>query len=308
MFIPFISTLRRGGASGSSSGSSSSSSAGKSGSGSGGGKTGSSSSSSKGGSSSVTKSSPISSGGTSRSVTTYGTGGGKISIIPTGQLFGGRTEGGGTRSQVFGSRAYGSGYPGIGSRGVAARGFPFYFWPISWGTGFGYRTNGAYLYSDEYGKPNNSSRPGGPMATAAFQSNSTNTEFRVVADNSTVAALITDIMANCSSYLTSSSPAAPTPFNASAADAPKPEQVVEYYRASSVALSLDGYNNTAIFAAENTTADVALPSGIDVSLLDCLNQTIGLAVPLVDRAGPTLTIPGIGIVGFVWLLSVVRWF
>ena len=43
------------------------------------------------------------------------------------------------------TRIYGSGYPGVEGRGVAGRGFPFYFWPLSFGT------DGpiAYLYNDE---------------------------------------------------------------------------------------------------------------------------------------------------------------
>lgn len=33
---------------------------------------------------------------------------------------------------------YGSGYPGVASNGVEGRGFPFYFWLLAWGEGFGY--------------------------------------------------------------------------------------------------------------------------------------------------------------------------
>ncbi|KAJ7508073.1 hypothetical protein B0H11DRAFT_2308278, partial [Mycena galericulata] len=82
------------------------------------------------------------------------------------------------------------------------------------------------------------------------------------------------IVANCSSSLVASSinAALPTPFNVSAAE---PEQVLQYYRASSVALTPDGYNNTTVFAPENSTANTPLPAGTDANLLDCLNQTIG---------------------------------
>ncbi|KAJ6586467.1 hypothetical protein DFH09DRAFT_1143452 [Mycena vulgaris] len=135
------------------------------------------------------------------------------------------------------------------------------------------------------------------MATAVFQSNSTNTTFRVSADNDTVTDLMADISANCSSFLVPSSVnvTRPMPFNLSAPDAQKPEQVVQYYRASSVALSLDGYNNTAVFMAENSTADTPLPTGIDTNLLVCLNTTIGLAVPLVDGAPSALSVPSFGL-------------
>ncbi|KAJ7032372.1 hypothetical protein C8F04DRAFT_1107427 [Mycena alexandri] len=192
-------------------------------------------------------------------------------------------EGGGTRAQVFGTQTFGSGYPGISGRGVANRGFPFYFWPLSFGVGTG---TGAYLRSDtEYGHADNTSRPGGVMTSASFQSNSTNgTVFRVLADTTTTQYLITDIFANCSGSLVSSAGATmPIAYNDNATDLPQPEQIVQYYRASSVALSLDGYNNIAIFLADGAP-DIPLPSGIDTTLLDCLNQTIGLATPLIGGA------------------------
>jgi hypothetical protein len=66
--------------------------------GAGGGKSGS------GGSTGAGRSSPISSSGSSKSATSYGAGGGKVTTIPSGQLFAGRTSGGGTRSEVFGNR------------------------------------------------------------------------------------------------------------------------------------------------------------------------------------------------------------
>lgn len=46
------------------------------------------------------------------------------------------------------SRQYGSGYPGVASRGVAGLGFPFFFWPVVFGTGTLVGT-GAYLHAQE---------------------------------------------------------------------------------------------------------------------------------------------------------------
>ncbi|KAF7328866.1 hypothetical protein MVEN_02516300 [Mycena venus] len=334
MFVPFFSRRaklvgRRAGSTSSSSssggrsGSSSSSSGGKSGgtSSSSGGKSGGTSSSSSGGKSgssstgkgssgttgkgsssgsSSRKTTPISTGGSTKSFSTYSNGGGKSITIAAGQLFGGRTAGGATRSQVYGSRTFGSGYPGYYGRGVANRGFPFWFWPIAWGSGVRYGAEADYMYSNEYGQPDNSSRPGGPIAFAVFQSNSTGTTFRLVADNDTVADVMSDVATNCSQFLTPASinATAPTMFNGSV----EPEQVVEYYRASSVALTLDGYNNSAVFAPENSTADTPLPTGIDTNLLECLNDTIGSAVPLVDGAPSTLSAPDLRL---VWLLLLV---
>ncbi|KAJ7513078.1 hypothetical protein B0H11DRAFT_17357 [Mycena galericulata] len=338
MFLPFFTTPLRlsrragsssssssGGRSGSSSsssgskggsssstgkGTSSSSSSSKGGSSSSSGKSGSTGSSSgtKGGSSSSGKSTSISSGGTTRTITSYNNGGGKTITIPSGNLFAGRTEGGATRGQIWGNRGVGSGYPGYYSRGVSDRGFPFYFWPMVWATDEEDDSDSSYMYTNEYGQPDNTTRPGGPQAIAVFQSNSTGTTFRVVSDNSTVAALMSDISANCSSWLIPSSitnftTTLPTPFNVSAAPA-EPEQVVQYYRASSVALTLDGYNNSAVYAPENSTTDTPLPAGIDTNLLECLNATIGLAVPLVGGAPgrPALSAPGVGILALVVLL------
>ena len=45
-------------------------------------------------------------------------------------------------------RAYGSGYPGIAGKGTVGLGFPFFFWPLAFGTvGLG----GAYHYHSDVG-------------------------------------------------------------------------------------------------------------------------------------------------------------
>ncbi|KAI0038094.1 hypothetical protein FA95DRAFT_1477823, partial [Auriscalpium vulgare] len=210
--------------------------------------------------------------------TAYGAGGGKIVTIPAGQPFAGRSAGGGTRQQVFGNSFYGSGYPGVASRGVSGLGLPFFFWPVVFTGGIG---TAAYLHdSDEYGRPDNTSRPGGPLAQAQFQSNSTSSTFHVVADNTTIASLIASITANCSAdFTTANSSWAPLPFNSSDTD-PQPEQAVQFYRASSVMLSLDGYNDTSALSNDTNAAPASLPSGVDMTLLTCLNDTIGQSVPL----------------------------
>ncbi|KAI0063857.1 hypothetical protein BV25DRAFT_368207 [Artomyces pyxidatus] len=226
------------------------------------------------------------------SATAYGGGGGKITVIPSGQFFAGRHVGGGTRNQIYGNSYYGSGYPGVshGNRGVAGLPFPFYFWPIVWGGVF--LGTEAYLYEQlEYGSPSNTSRPGGPMAQAQFQSNSMGTTFHILADNSTVASLISTINANCSSYLSvSNSSTAPIAYDASNTTGPVPEQAIQYYRASSVALTLDGYNNSAALGGDPRATASPLPVGIDTALLTCINVTTGESVPLVG-AGMQLGAP-----------------
>ncbi|KAI0641445.1 hypothetical protein C8Q79DRAFT_886815, partial [Trametes meyenii] len=208
----------------------------------------------------------------------YGQGATKVITIPAGQPFAGRSSGGATRGQIYGTRSYGSGYPGYVGLGVAGLAFPFVFWPVVWGDGYGYGP--PYLHaSHEYGLPNNSSRPGGSMVQAGFTSSTTNTTFHVVSGNSTVTALIASIKANCT--LASNSSSTPLSFSGSASD-PKPEQVVQYYRASSVVLTLDGYNDTSTLTNNSNAPPTPLPSNIDTSLLNCLNDTIGAAVPLFD--------------------------
>ncbi|THH17097.1 hypothetical protein EW146_g3657 [Bondarzewia mesenterica] len=267
------------------------SSGGKSG---GGGKSGSTSSgsskgssgSSKGGSGSSVSVSSLPGGKSSATVS--GNGGGKQINIASGQPFAGRTAGGGTRGQVYGTSTYGSGYPGVIHPAVLGRGFPFFFWPIVWGSSaVGVAT---YLHDNEYGEPNNATRPGGAMAQASFQSNNTANpmRFHVLADNTTVASLITSIQSNCTNYdlSSSNSSTAPMPYIGNSSTDPRPEQAVQYFRASSVVLTLDGYNNTATFSNDTSAPPSPLPSGIDTTLLGCLNATIGNAAPLVDAASP----------------------
>ena len=120
-----------------------------------------------------------------------------------------------------------------------------------------------------------------------------------MADNSTVAALIGSISANCT--IASNSSTAPVPFNANASD-PRPEQVVQYYRASSVALTLDGYNDTAALTGDANATAVPLPTDIDTTLLTCLNDTIGEAVPLFEDSALSMPLPSVSLFVLVCVL------
>ncbi|EIW78171.1 hypothetical protein CONPUDRAFT_107924 [Coniophora puteana RWD-64-598 SS2] len=322
MYIPFVAPKldaltrrkggggggsRGGGSSGGSKGGGSSSSGGSKGGGSssgsgskGGGSTGSSGGGSAGKGGGVTGSSggsgsrpapppvTIKSGPASgRSMSVYGNGGGKAVSIPSGQMFSGRSAGGGTRAQVVGTRSYGSGYPGVSGRGVTSRGFPFWFWPVVWGGSLGaggdYLIDHEALIEDKYGDSFNSSRMGGPMMEATFQSNDTITTLHFLADNSTVTSVIPLIFSNCSSYLNSNgSSQMPVPFNSSDPFSPQPYQVVQYYRSSSAVLTLDGYNNSATLSSDENAPDTPIPSWVNATLMDCVNQTLVQAMPLVD--------------------------
>ncbi|KAL1677094.1 hypothetical protein EV122DRAFT_214945 [Schizophyllum commune] len=286
---------------------------GRGGGGGGGGKGGGSSSGGKGGSSGSSgsssggRSSSISAGGTSKSASTYSRGGGSVVTIPNGSPFAGRQQGGGSRDQIYGTRYYGSGYPGVTGRGVAGRNFPFYFWPLTFG---GVGVVGAHHYlddDDEYGHPDNSSRPGGQQTVGNFTSNAGNSTFRLVADNSTTTSLIEEINNNCSGNLDSSKTSQnASTFNYTVSWAPSPGEVVQYYRASSVALMLVGYNNSAVWQDDDSKADDPLPSWVDKNLLSCLNTTIGAATPLIDNGSLQMPVPSMGLFGVVfavWIMS-----
>ncbi|KAF9461735.1 hypothetical protein BDZ94DRAFT_800336 [Collybia nuda] len=206
----------------------------------------------------------------------------------------GRPTGGGSRQDIYGSRRYGSGYPGSSrARGVTGRGLPFCFWPIVWISAI------IYLEAPEFGLPGRLDRPGGSLTSAAFKSNSTGTTYRLGADNETVQALSGEVTSKCSNLISDFNIA---PIgNTSDSSWAQPEQAVQYYRGSSIVLTLDGYNNSAVFGSEDTP-DTGLPDGIDTELLNCLNHTIGDAAPLVN-SGRSLA-PGLALclvcLGFVW--------
>lgn len=132
------------------------------------------------------------------------------------------------------------------------------------------------------------------MTQAVFHSNSTSlssgsiSTFHVLADNATITSLIPPLNLNCSLlYNTTISSASPSDWSSyvgSSSD-PQPEQAIQYYRASTVVLTLDGYNNTAIFSSDENAQQIDLPESMDGQLASCLKLTIGAAVPLlyVDR-------------------------
>ena len=98
----------------------------------------------------------------------------------------------------------------------------------------------------------------------------------------------------------------------------RPEEVVQYYRSSSFALTLDGYNNTSAWPSnapvpipssdKNTSAggdvaDTALPTdGLDLTFLDCVNTSIGEALPIMNRADRGASMESVPLMGLIWLL------
>ena len=154
------------------------------------------------------------------------------------------------------------------------------------------------------------------QATFTSSSPSSNSTFHIIADNSTVLSLIGSIAANCSGKFINSSSSStsisPAPYGSSPTSDPRPEGAIQYYRASSVVLTLDGYNNTAALGSDSTAGGakavtVPLPSTVDMQLLDCLNSTIGEAVPLFSAAH-AVSPPRMAAVGpTVGLVMLVLW-
>jgi len=137
------------------------------------------------------------------------------------------------------------------------------------------------------------------MVTSTYSSQ--NTTFYLVTDSNTATAMVTALQQNCSSVLNSGVSNTPAPYNISDPNSPKPEEVVQYYRASSAALMLEGYNNTAQLSDNTSLPDAPLPTNIDTNLLTCLNETIGAAIPLVDAANPTAW--NFGVTGSAYTIS-----
>ena len=144
------------------------------------------------------------------------------------------------------------------------------------------------------------------MVTSTYASNTQNTTFYLVTDTDTANTMVSVIWQNCSSVLNPGVSNTSVPYNASDPNSPKPEEAVQYYRASSAALMLEGYNNTAQLSDNTSLPDIPLPTNIDTNLLTCLNDTVGAAIPLVDGAGPTTWNSGVTgstyIVTSFWLL------
>jgi hypothetical protein len=145
----------------------------------------------------------------------------------------------------------------------------------------------------------NNSRPGGALHTAIFHSlNVTSSAFSLLSDLATVKSIVPSVLDRCGSLLNNTLPATVVQRNdtdTSSIDSPQPEQVVQYYRASSFALAITGYNNSAVFldtGDAGDTLDTPLPETTDRDLLRCLDTTIGSRVLLIDDSG--VSPPGTG--------------
>ncbi|QRV82257.1 catalytic domain thiamine pyrophosphokinase [Ceratobasidium sp. AG-Ba] len=238
-------------------------------------------------------------------------GGGAITTLPSGSRFAGREAGSGTRDGVYGGSYYGSGYPygAYGSTWVGGRPFPFYYWPV-------YIGPHEYYGSSEYGPANSTERPGGAMSAISVYTTSpkynTSDVYRILGDQSSVQVVLNALVSNCSvangtiwNYDPSSDDLARS--------LPRVESIIQYYRASSFALALDGYNNSVALASvapvNNSTLQLVnnlapatpLPSTINRSFLECVNTTVAVSVPLIDAGLSNLPpVNGLGLLCLMW--------
>jgi hypothetical protein len=230
----------------------------------------------------------------SRKVSAWSDGGGPKHTIASdvGHPFGGRAIGGGNRKDIYGTRIFGSGYPAgyeasnPSNSSVAGRGFPYGTWPISWGT---------YHGGEEYSTPDVAViRPGGQLATAQVSTTDTSKwpgaspdeMYTIIGDRDSVMFMLEDLVWWCHAV-----PRWPRAFEVVAASSNnnsiRPESVIQYYRASSFALVYTGYNNSFAINSTSQTIDydqsTPLPSSIANSqFLNCINHTIGAAIPIID--------------------------
>ncbi|KDQ56798.1 hypothetical protein JAAARDRAFT_70481 [Jaapia argillacea MUCL 33604] len=259
-----------------------------------------------------------------KTVSAYSAGGGKRFTLGSTSPFSGRLAGGGTRAQVYGNSRYGSGYPygGYGTY-INNRPLPYVFYPVP--------IYPHYYGSDTYENYNATQRPGGNLTVAILRAPSfpnTTEVYRIVGDQLSVSAVLAAVVSDCKVQNTTLSL-----FNASDGTGawPLPEQIVQWYRASSFGLSLDSYNNSAALPSNMPTSntslplplsdDTPLPSGLNHTYLTCLNTTIGASVPLVDppwkpSAGQIVEIIFQGLAAliaaavlfyYLWLIFVVLW-
>ncbi|CCA71844.1 hypothetical protein PIIN_05779 [Serendipita indica DSM 11827] len=236
-------------------------------------------------------------------VSAWGGGGGprhKIPSQPLSNPFGGREYGGGDRRTIYGTRAYGSGYPygADNANSVAGRPFPYGVWPISWGA--------SYLGGGEYFSTTNVNnqqldldfiRPGGPVGvvklapdTSRWNGINGDEVYEMIGDRESLLFMMADLVDWCHvqpQFIRRFDPSPPS--NASSSSQPRPENVIQYYRASSFAISYAGYNNSFALGSPNPTTSQSfadsspLPSSIANSqFLRCINSTIAIALPIAD--------------------------
>lgn len=158
----------------------------------------------------------------------------------------------------------------------------------------------------QYGSPAAKNRTGGPQHTAEFRSLKGQSTFYVLSDKDTVNSLVKSVKKYCASsskgLLDAKSIKKPQAYKGPDFGKPTPEEAIQYYRASSIGLYLDGYSNAATLSANESVVDTPLPAGVDADLLSCLNSTIGAGAPLASAAS-VASAPGPSVLIAVFILA-----
>lgn len=136
--------------------------------------------------------------------------------------------------------------------------------------------------------------------------------YRILGDQDSVATVLAALQKNCSVAGGNMFNYDPT-SNDLAHSLPRVESIIQWYRSSSFALSLDGYNNSASAVtpaalSNNTHQLVAalipatpLPSNLNRAFLDCVNYTTASSLPLVDAGFSNLPpVNGLGLLFILW--------
>jgi hypothetical protein len=112
----------------------------------------------------------------------------------------------------------------------------------------------------------------------------------MIGDKESLLFMMTDLVDHC--HVT---PQWPKAFDLTAANATKPDNVMQYYRDSSFALAYSSFNNSV-----SGTAWEPLPAPLGTSaFLHCVNDTIAAAVPLMDSLPKKPVLSGGAIAGIV---------
>lgn len=182
--------------------------------------------------------------------------------------------------------------------------FPYCFVPRSvWPLTFG---SVGYYGSREY-RDDASERPGGnvtqyTLAPPATVTDTGANQFALYGDANSVDATFQQLISSCQ---VGSTPAQNFTVNFN--------QAVQYYRGSSFALLLNGYNNTqppiegngTDTGSTDATTSAPLPTSVDSSYLSCLNTTVGNTVPLIDDAANASSAPAAAMPGFTALMALI---
>ncbi|KIJ33664.1 hypothetical protein M422DRAFT_52310 [Sphaerobolus stellatus SS14] len=116
---------------------------------------------------------------------------------------------------------------------------------------------------------------------ASFQPADFSDRYYILADHTTLDSLVPMVISSCSP---SSKNIISTPFINSSLSPPSPLQIIQYYRASSIALGLERYNNSRVWSNDSRVPDSLLPNIKDVRFLPCVNTSIDQNALLIDEA------------------------